>query len=112
MTRRRLDRRLSLLALLVSIAACVDHLPDQDLRVLTTTPAAKLSADLLWQEFHTDAGKARGTYHGQVVEITGHTDPTAEGVVPASLTFSHYSPVPKNLADKVIDEVKGAVAAK
>jgi elongation factor G len=34
------------------------------------------------------------------------------GRASASLTFSHYSPVPKNLADKVIDEVKGAVAAK
>jgi len=34
------------------------------------------------------------------------------GRASASLTFAHYSPVPKNLADKVIDEVKGAVAAK
>ncbi|HEY8938065.1 MAG TPA: elongation factor G [Cyclobacteriaceae bacterium] len=34
------------------------------------------------------------------------------GRASASLTFSHYAPVPKNLADKVIDEVKGAVAAK
>jgi elongation factor G len=30
----------------------------------------------------------------------------------ASLTFSHYSPVPKNLAEKVIEEVKGAALAK
>jgi elongation factor G len=34
------------------------------------------------------------------------------GRASASLTFSHYSPVPKNLADKVIDEVKGALASK
>jgi elongation factor G len=34
------------------------------------------------------------------------------GRASASLTFSHYSPVPKNLAEKVIDEVKGTVAAK
>ncbi|HEU5289628.1 MAG TPA: elongation factor G, partial [Cyclobacteriaceae bacterium] len=34
------------------------------------------------------------------------------GRASATLTFSHYSPVPKNLADKVIEEVKGAVAAK
>jgi elongation factor G len=34
------------------------------------------------------------------------------GRASATLTFSHYSPVPKNLADKVIDEVKGAVATK
>ncbi|MBL0742390.1 elongation factor G [Chryseolinea lacunae] len=30
------------------------------------------------------------------------------GRASASLTFSHYAPVPKNLADKVIEEVKGA----
>jgi len=34
------------------------------------------------------------------------------GRASASLTFSHYAPVPKNLADKVIEEVKGALAAK
>jgi elongation factor G len=34
------------------------------------------------------------------------------GRASASLTFSHYSPVPKNLAEKVIDEVKGAALAK
>ncbi|HMP99342.1 MAG TPA: elongation factor G [Cyclobacteriaceae bacterium] len=31
------------------------------------------------------------------------------GRAAATLTFSHYAPVPKNLADKVIEEVKGAV---
>ncbi len=34
------------------------------------------------------------------------------GRASATLTFSHYAPVPRNLAEKVIDEVKGAVAAK
>lgn len=34
------------------------------------------------------------------------------GRASASLTFSHYSPVPKNLADKVIEDVKGAAVAK
>ncbi len=34
------------------------------------------------------------------------------GRASANLTFSHYSPVPRNLADKVIEEVKGAAAAK
>ena len=34
------------------------------------------------------------------------------GRASATLTFSHYAAVPKNLAEKVIDEVKGAVAAK
>lgn len=34
------------------------------------------------------------------------------GRAAASLTFAHYSPVPKNLAEKVIEETKGAVAVK
>ncbi len=34
------------------------------------------------------------------------------GRASASLTFSHYAPVPKNLAEKVIEEVKGAAVAK
>ncbi len=34
------------------------------------------------------------------------------GRAAASLTFAHYAPVPKNLAEKVIDETKGAVAVK
>jgi len=34
------------------------------------------------------------------------------GRASATLTFAHYAPVPRNLADKVIEEVKGAVASK
>lgn len=34
------------------------------------------------------------------------------GRASATLTFSHYAQVPKNLADKVIEEVKGAAMAK
>ncbi len=34
------------------------------------------------------------------------------GRASASLTFSHYSPVPRNLAEKVIEEVKGAAVSK
>ena len=34
------------------------------------------------------------------------------GRASASLTFSHYAPVPKNLADKVIEEVKGAAVSR
>ncbi len=34
------------------------------------------------------------------------------GRASATLTFAHYAPVPRNLADKVIEEVKGAVATK
>src|SRR5207244_6460354 len=53
-----------------------------------TTPAAKLSADLLWKEFHADPKQARATYHGRAIELTGQADLPAEGVIPASLNFA------------------------
>ena len=60
------------LVLALSVAAaCVDRLPDQDLRILTATPTVKMSADLLWKEFQQNADRARRTYFGKVVEITG-----------------------------------------
>jgi elongation factor G len=34
------------------------------------------------------------------------------GRASASLTFSHYAPVPKNLAEKVIEDVKGTAMAR
>ena len=34
------------------------------------------------------------------------------GRAAASLTFSHYAPVPRGRAEKVTEEVKGAVATK
>jgi hypothetical protein len=52
-------------------AACVSNLPDQDLRILTATPDAKLSVDLLWKEFQANADLARRTYFGRAIVITG-----------------------------------------
>ncbi len=59
------------LAAFVLMAGCVDRLPDQDLRILSAAPTAKLSADLLWKEFRDNPDQARQVYFGKVVEITG-----------------------------------------
>ena len=51
--------------------ACVSRLPDQDLRILSAKPDAKLSVELLWKEFRTNSDQARRNYFGKAVEITG-----------------------------------------
>jgi hypothetical protein len=56
---------------LVAAASCMSRLPDQDLRILSASVDAKLSADLLWKAFQDNAAEARRTYFGKVVEITG-----------------------------------------
>ena len=52
-------------------SACVDRLPDQDLRITSATPAAKLSVDLLWQEFEKDPSGSAKRYFGKAIDLTG-----------------------------------------
>ena len=61
-------------------AGCVGTLPNQDRRILTTAPAAKLSADVLWKEFRADGSGATRRYHGEALLFTGSvTSVTADG---------------------------------
>ena len=63
------------------LASCVDSLPEQDLRILDATPVAKLSADILWSEYETDATGADARYWGKAIEITGQvTAADSDGV--------------------------------
>ena len=57
--------------LALTSAACVNRLPDQDLRIVGAAPDAKLSVELLWKEFQSNPAAARSRYFGKVVEITG-----------------------------------------
>lgn len=53
------------------IAACVDRLPDQDLRIVDAVPVERLSAALLWQDFQKAREQAERTYNGKAVVVTG-----------------------------------------
>jgi len=50
---------------------CAQHLPDQDLRILEASPAAKTTPDDLWKEFQADRRAAAGRYHGRAVDLSG-----------------------------------------
>ena len=63
--------RLCIVVLAVAIAACVDRLPDQDLRILGASPTARLSADILWKDYQTDRKKADGQYFGKAIVVIG-----------------------------------------
>ena len=67
--------RILLLASLVLLAGCIDHLPEQDLRILREPPAAKLSAADLWKDFESDASGARSRYFGKAIDVSDR--PTA-----------------------------------
>jgi hypothetical protein len=52
------------------VIACVDRLPDQDLRITTAQPATKLAASDLWKDFQTDARAAASRYFGKAVDVS------------------------------------------
>jgi hypothetical protein len=52
-------------------SGCADTLPDQDLRILAAVPVQKLSADILWEEYQSDADAANARYWGKAIEVTG-----------------------------------------
>jgi hypothetical protein len=59
------------LLLLLLAAACIDKLPEQDLRIRAAVPVSKLSADILWQEYASDRSAAHDRYFGRAVVVTG-----------------------------------------
>jgi hypothetical protein len=63
-------------------AACMDRLPDQDLRILSATPVARLSADILWQEYQADRDAADRNYWGKPIVVTGTVTATGAADVP------------------------------
>ena len=60
-----------LVCVLMGAAACANHIPDQDLRILTATPSAKLPSDDLWSDFQKDPAGARSRYFGKAIDISG-----------------------------------------
>ena len=68
-------RRFLITGLVLFTVACIDRLPDQDLRILQAQPAAKLSASDLWKDFETDAAGARSRYFGKAIDVSDR--PTA-----------------------------------
>jgi hypothetical protein len=73
------DIALACAAAVLVCAACIDHLPDQDLRILGAAPQARLSADILWKDYQTDRKKADRAYFGKPIVVTGTITSTGSG---------------------------------
>ena len=84
-------------------AGCVDRLPDQDLRILTTEPAAKFSASDLWKDFQGDAAGARSRYFGKAVDVSDR--PTAiEPDPPAGPRMLFVQAAERGVVARLLDE--------
>ena len=82
---------LPLVAMTIGVlaAACANHLPDEDLRILSAPSGAKLSADDLWKDFQKDPVAARKQYFGLAVDVSGKIMSIDVGAgKPATILFS------------------------
>jgi len=110
MTRVRMAA-LALVALSAAVG-CVDRLPDQDLRILTATAAAKLPVDALVADYRADRGAADRQYWGKPIEISGEVATrrdTASGPVLVFVDKSGVESVEASLLEEQSKTVLEAV---
>jgi hypothetical protein len=104
-------RHLLALAALFAVASCAKHLPDQDLRILTAQPAAKLAASDLWKDFQADAAAAKSRYFGKAVDVSDA--PTAiEPNAPAGSRMIFLQTGERGVVARLLDERATATVAE
>lgn len=112
MTRRRAASVGAIACLAALAAACVDRLPEQDLRILEAVPTERLSAALLWEDYQKDAAAADRRYRGKAIVITG--SPADVGTGEPGQRFIRFvaadrkGAVRANLLDEQAESILGA----
>ena len=81
----------AVVAAIVSAAACVDRLPDQDLRILSATAVSKLPVDALIADYRADRGAADRQYWGKPIEISGEVSARRDASTGPVLVFTDKS---------------------
>lgn len=92
-------------------AGCARTLPDQDRRIVSAAPDARLSADILWKDFQTNASSAARHYHGEAVVISGTVTRIDRSAVASSIFFAQSGErgITANLLDDdAVNVVKAA----
>lgn len=99
----RLALLLTACCLTILAAACAEHLPDQDLRILTAQPSAKLSASDLWKDFQADAAEARKSCFGKAIDVSDR--PTSiEGNAPGGPQIAFGQTAERSVRARLLDE--------
>ncbi len=107
----RLGMRVLLVAACAAAAAaCMDRLPEQDLRILGATAIAKMPIEDLAADYRTDKAAADRQYWGKPIEVSGEVADTREGPAGPVLVFKDKAGV--EIADaSLLQEQAGTVLA-
>ena len=93
----------ALVGLAILAAGCVDRLPDNDMRILSATPMAKISSDLLWKDYSADAKSADRRYWGKAIEMSGRVS-TVMPETPARMMFLPDRDAKNGIEARLLDE--------
>jgi hypothetical protein len=96
---------------LLTGAACVDRLPEQDRRITVATAVAKLTAEDLWKDFQEDAAAARTKYWGKAIEVSGKPTRTDADDRPSAYVFFAQAE-PFGIRANLLDDQAAAIIAE
>jgi hypothetical protein len=68
-------------------SACARTLPEEDRRILESTPIAKLSTEDLWKDYQQNPANANAQYWGKAIEIAGEVTAVAKDRTPPQIIF-------------------------
>ncbi len=94
-------------AFLAVLAGCAETLPEQDRRIYAATPAAKLSADVLWKDYQADSAAADRQYWGKALEVSGNITAISPAPPHAFLTFAE--PDQAGVRAELLDDESAAI---
>lgn len=110
-TIRRVASVAGFTAMFASAAACVDRLPDQDLRILAAAPVERLSATLLWDDYQKDRAAADDRYRGQAIVVTGMVTGVGSGEPGQRFVVFNRTDGPAAVRAHLLDEQATAILA-
>lgn len=111
MAMRRAIVRAGLVLAWAAAAGCQDRLPDQDLRILSATPAAKISTDILWKDYQADKTAADKRYWGEAIEITGKVSGVEPTGPPRIMFTMAQTQPPAGIEARLLDDQSTATLA-
>ena len=103
-----MSRALAAAAALILASACARTLPDQDRRIVSVAPDAKLSAELLWKDFQSGVPDANRRYHGRALVVSGVVTRVNTSGTQASVLFAQSAD--HGIVANLLDDQAAAIA--
>jgi hypothetical protein len=108
--RKYASATLAAVVFALALAGCAaEHLPDQDLRILSAAPTYKMPPDDLWKEFQRDPKAARAQYFAKAIDISGKVVAVQPDLTKVPIVY-FSSPAEPGIRARLLDDRAAAIA--